>query len=343
MRLHPQHCSEQDDAADERKQHLPRPPVVLRRLDQTVDDGNETRSAGDRAGVVGSRLLAHHPALGHEPRNDHQGERRDRQVDEEDPPPRRVVDQHARDDRAGRAAAAGDPAPDSERLHPLMRVREQQCNEAERRRRGERLAEALHEASGHQHPGVGGGAAECGRSREQGDADEEQLPTPEDVGEPAAEQQEAAGHQDVTVDDPCQAGPAEAEVRLDLRQRDVHDSHVENEHELNEREHPERLPTPRVRLDLRYHFHTSPSSREHTATDVRQLRRNKSAGFDTNDEIPGCDSSLMGPHPCGLGSLSAASLTAKVAISWPVYLAELATCERTGWWQRCCCCSRASA
>ena len=31
-----------------------------------------------------------------------------------------------------------------------MRVREQQRNEAERRRRGERLAEALHEASGHQ-------------------------------------------------------------------------------------------------------------------------------------------------------------------------------------------------
>jgi len=55
---------------------------------------------------------------------------------------------------------------------------------------------------------------------------------PSRSGEPAAEQQQAAEGEGVGVDDPGQAGVAEAEVGLDVRQRDVDDGAVEHDHQL---------------------------------------------------------------------------------------------------------------
>src|SRR3954454_4842229 len=90
---------------------------------QTVDDADEAGGAGNRTGEVRPGVLALHLALGDQARDDEQREHRDRQVDEEDPSPRRKVGEYAGDDRAGRAAETGDAAPDAERLHPLVRVR----------------------------------------------------------------------------------------------------------------------------------------------------------------------------------------------------------------------------
>ena len=58
-------------------------------------------------------------------------------------------------------------------------------------------------------------------SGEQRDADQEQPPVPEEVAQPAAEQQEAAEGEQVGVDDPGERRLGEAEVLPDRRQRDA--------------------------------------------------------------------------------------------------------------------------
>ena len=126
-----------------------------------------------------------------------------------------VVDQRAGDDGARRTAEPGDAAPHAERLDPLDRVGEQQRDQAERRRCRERLAGALQEPGRDEHPGVHRGTAGGRRDREDRDAEQEHPSPTEDVGEPAAEQQQAAGHQHVAVDHPREAGLGEVQVVLD--------------------------------------------------------------------------------------------------------------------------------
>ena len=74
------------------------------------------------------------------------------------------------------------------------------------------------------------------RAREHEQAGDEDEAAAEQVGHPAAEQQEAAVGEDVAVDDPLQTLLAEAEVVLDRRQGDVEDRSVEDVHELDETE-----------------------------------------------------------------------------------------------------------
>ena len=66
--------------------------------------------------------------------------------------------------------------------------------------------------------------------------DQEQAPVPEEVAEPAAEQQEAAEREQVGVDDPGERGLGEPEVLSDRRQRDAHDRHVEDDHQVAQAE-----------------------------------------------------------------------------------------------------------
>ena len=77
-------------------------------------------------------------------------------------------------------------------------------------------------------------------SGEEQDAGHEDAPAAVDVAEPAAEQQQAAEGQRVGGDDPLEPGTAEAEGALDVRQRDVHDGGVEDDHELGGGDHDER-------------------------------------------------------------------------------------------------------
>ena len=224
---------------------------MRRRFKQPVDDSDEPGRAGDRARDVGPVRVAHHPALRDQPRHEHECGQCNGNVDQEDPAPGGEVHQGAADDRPGRAAEPSDAAPEAECLHPLARVREEQRDETERRRCSQRFAGTLQETRGDQHLGVNRGAA-CGRrDREQADAQKEQPPAPEDVCHPATQQKQSAGHQHIAVDDPGETGPAEAEVLLHAWQRDVHDGDVEDEHELDQGEYTERLPSPRVGFELR--------------------------------------------------------------------------------------------
>src|SRR5262249_7368235 len=87
------------------------------------------------------------------------------------------------------------------------------------------------------------------RSEADGEEDEscgENAPTPEQVGEPPAEQQQAAEEDGVRGDDPLQALLAEVEVGLDRRQGDVHDCYVEDDHELGGHDQGQGKPSPSV-------------------------------------------------------------------------------------------------
>jgi hypothetical protein len=246
--VNPHHETEQPDATEERQQHLPRPPRVTCGIEQPIDNGDETTGAGDGTPIVGLNVLAFHPALVDQARHDKQRERSHWQVDEENPAPRRVVDDRAGNDGPRRTTEAGDTAPDAECLHPLARVGKQQCDQTEGRRRGQCFAAALQEPRADEHPARDGRTAERRGEREQANTPQEEPPTAHDVGEPPAEEQEAASHEHVSVDHPGEPRGAEVQVVLDVRERDVHDRDVEDQHELDQREHRQCLPTPRVRL-----------------------------------------------------------------------------------------------
>ena len=77
---------------------------------------------------------------------------------------------------------------------------------------------------------------------EEDDAREEDALAPGEVAGAAAEEEEAAEHQRVGVDDPLQVGVRHVEVLLDRRQRDVHDRRVEDDHELRQADEDEDEP-----------------------------------------------------------------------------------------------------
>ena len=84
-------------------------------------------------------------------------------------------------------------------------------------------------------------AGQRGRGEED-QAGDEQAPTSEKIGQPTAEEQEAAEHEHVRVDDPREVVLREVEVRADRRERDVDDRGVEDDDELRCREQRQGQP-----------------------------------------------------------------------------------------------------
>ena len=103
----------------------------------------------------------------------------------------------------------------------------------QRQRGGEhrRRADALQAAGEVEDRRVAGEPAEERRDREDAEADREDAPAAEPVAERPEDEQERGEGQRVGVDDPLQAREARVEVALDLRQRDVDDRHVDQQHE----------------------------------------------------------------------------------------------------------------
>ena len=86
------------------------------------------------------------------------------------------------------------------------------------------------------------GAADGRGDREADQADEEDPLAADDVGDPAADQQQRAEGQRVGGDDPLAGVVGEREVGLRGRQRDVHDRRVEHDHQLGDAEDGEDPP-----------------------------------------------------------------------------------------------------
>jgi hypothetical protein len=68
---------------------------------------------------------------------------------------------------------------------------------------------------------------------EDGEAGDERAPSAEHVAEAAAEQQQPTERERVGVEHPGERRRREAEVGSDIGQGDVHDGHVENQHQLH--------------------------------------------------------------------------------------------------------------
>ena len=229
---------EQDGAADQRAEDQGAAPALGVAAQHAEDDQEERRREGEQAPDVGARRLRV-ARLAHPRQGDEQRERADRDVDEEDPAPVERVGEDPADERSRRHGDADRRSPDGDRaadVGPAVLGSDQ------RERRGEerRAPDALHRAGDVEHGDVPGQAAEQRREREDDHADGEEQPAAVAVGERARGQDQRRQRQRVGVDHPLQPRQARVEVVLDVRQRDVDDRDVEQEHERRRADGDER-------------------------------------------------------------------------------------------------------
>ena len=109
-----------------------------------------------------------------------------------------------------------------------------------------RGADALQEAGADQEALARGDPAQHRGAGEEHHAGEEHPLAADQVAEPSGQQQQAAEGDQERVDDPGEVALGEVQVVLDRRQRDVHDRHVEDDHQLREADDDERRPAPTV-------------------------------------------------------------------------------------------------
>ena len=198
-----------------------------------------------------------------------EGHAREDQVHVERPAPGQVLGQRTAEQQADRAAGGGDGAVDAERLAALLRLGERRGQQRQRRRDQDRAERALAGPGDDQHGEVDRGAAD---GRDAGEAEqpgqERHLPA-EQVGQPPAEQQQAAEGQGVGGHHPLPVHRGEMQRVLRGRQRDVHHRDVEDDHELREADDAEDEPPPPLRgsagaaavpaggVDIRHELHQS--------------------------------------------------------------------------------------
>ena len=223
-----------------------REPVVLVGLDDRVDEQREAGRDEHRADQVEGADGVLHAALVEQARREQDGREADRRVDEEDPFPADVLREHAAQQHAHRSAGSGDGTPHGQRLVALVALGERRGEDRERRGRDHRGAETLNRARADQEVAGCGKAAGQRCDREDGQTGHEQPATAEQVGTPAAQQQEPAERQRVGARDPLQARVGEVQIDLDRRQRDVDDRDVDDEHELRRTEQDQRDPAARI-------------------------------------------------------------------------------------------------
>jgi hypothetical protein len=156
--------------------------------------------------------------------------------------PAEQVGQHAAEQHADAPAARHAEAEDAEGLRPLADLGEEGHDQRQGDGGDDRAANALDGAGRDQQPLSRRHAARDRRRGEDRDAGQEQLPLAEQVAQPAAEQQEAAEGEQVGVHDPGERGLGEPEVVADRGQGDVHDRHVDDDHQVAQAEHVEGEP-----------------------------------------------------------------------------------------------------
>ena len=156
----------------------------------------------------------------------------ERHVDEEDPAPVQVLADQAADDRAERQAERPDRPPDADRGRPLAGVGERRGDDREARGHHQRRAEALHRPRRDQHVGAAGQARRQRGEREDDQAGQEHPASAEDVRDPAADQQQAAEHEQVAAHDPLKPADRQVQAALDRRERDVDHVVIEIAHRV---------------------------------------------------------------------------------------------------------------
>jgi len=245
-RLAPREGGDQHGAERQAADRPPRAPAAVRRLDDREHDrqqrgGDERGARGVEAGALAAR-----PVRGQQAARERQDGQPDRDVDEEDPAPPRDLGQGAARDEAGRGAEPEQRGPDAERAGALAALGERRHEDRQGGGGQQRGAEALQPARADEQLGASGGRAAGREQGEHGHAGDEHAPAAEDVGGAAAQQQEAAEHEQVGVDHPGQRALGEAEVGADRGQRRVDDRVVDRGDELGGADQREDQPAAAV-------------------------------------------------------------------------------------------------
>ena len=229
----------------------------------------------------------------------HRGER---DVDEEDPPPGRRLDQPPAEERADRGHDPAEPGPRADRGGAVLggEARLQDREAAGREQRGtdplqraggdERSSESARPRTAPTHP-----ANHATPSRKI-------APPAVPVAERAAEQEEAGERQRVGVHDPLQAREPGIEVAADRRQRDVDDGRVERGEagaEHGREQHPSSGGSAEAQLSrLSFPLHRSGPLRSphfvpappcaHSGTTVRSIFESSIPGGTLRSRHHGC-------------------------------------------------------
>ena len=235
---------DQRGGAGEERDRRGRAPAVARRAGQRVDEQHQPARDGGGACEVEVAVTEVGAALAQQERRERCRGDADGNVDEEDPRPAQVAGEDAAEQHAGGGAATRGGAVDPERAVAVAAFGERGHQERQRSRREQRAAEPLQGAERDQRALRPGDPAEQRAQREEEEAADEQPAPAEEIRQPAAEEQRAAEEDRVRGDDPLQARLREAEVGLDRRQRDVHDRHVEDDHELSRDDERQGAPPP---------------------------------------------------------------------------------------------------
>ena len=145
-------------------------------------------------------------------------------------PAHRLGDQASGDEADGRARR-GDEAEDAKCLRAVKRLGKEHHDHGQDHSRADRAADALHESRRDQHGLVEGQATQQRGADENRETRQVDPLAPDQVTDPAGEQEQAAECDQVRVDYPRQAGLREGQVLLNRRQRDVDDRHVDDDQE----------------------------------------------------------------------------------------------------------------
>ena len=218
-------------------------PAVRGRVGEAVDQAEHR--AGDQQGARDIEPGLHPGRLPlqqqRSPGERHPGED---QVHIQRPPPGQVLGQRAAEQQADRAAGPGDRPVDGERLAAVLRPGERGGQQRQRRRHQQRRERALAGPRGHQHGEVDRRAADGRHPGEAGQAGQERDLPAQQVGQPAAGQQQAAERQGVGGDHPLPVHRGETQRPLRGRQRDVHHRQVQDHHQLRQADHAQDEPAP---------------------------------------------------------------------------------------------------
>jgi hypothetical protein len=226
---------QQDHGGGEHRQGEAVGPAGRLRVREAVDEAEEAAGGEHRAGHVEVGLPLGAMVLQQHQRPD-DGDRGEGEVDVEAPAPGEVLGEDAAEQQADRGAGARHRAEDAEGFAALGRIGEGDGEQREGGRGEDRAEEALDAAGDDQHA-EGGRRATQGRGEGETDqpADEGPLAA-EDVGDPAAEQEQGAEGQRVGGDDPLARAFGEAERFLGRGKGDVDDRRVEHHHQLGDPE-----------------------------------------------------------------------------------------------------------
>ena len=202
------------------------------------DQGPEAGGRSDRADDVDVAALARRRG---DPAQRQESDRRgDGDVDQEDPAPGDALNDDAAEQEAEARAKPfhrGEHADGAVSCRPGGKRRHDQ---RQRGGLGKRGGGALGDARRDEHPGASGKASEGGRRRKSDDRYDEDRPAAEEIAAAPAEKQQRSERQRVAVDDPGDVAEVEPQGPVDRRQSDVHDRHVQDDHELNGRQQDQR-------------------------------------------------------------------------------------------------------